>query len=84
MNRIILHIDKLVLRGFNHEDRQGIAEGLQQELVRMFADPQAAQQLTANGDVSRLRIGSIRIGQNSKPQHVGSQVAQGIGKGMKT
>ena len=84
MNRIILHIYKLVLRGFNHEDRQGIAEGLQQELVRMFADPQAAQQLTANGDVSRLRIGSIRIGQNSKPQHVGSQVAQGIGKGMKT
>jgi hypothetical protein len=49
----------------------------------MFADPQSAQQLTSNGDVSRLRIGNISIGQNSKPQRVGSQVAQGIGKGMK-
>ena len=84
MKRIVLHIDSLVLKGFRHEDRHGIAEGLQQELSRMLADPQAAQQLTSNGDVSRLRIGNISIGQNSKPQRVGAQVAQGIGKGMKT
>ena len=83
MKRIVLHIDSLVLKGFRHEDRHGIAEGLQQELTRMFADPQAAQQLTASGDMPRLRIGNISIGQNSKPQRVGSQVAQGIGKGMK-
>ena len=83
MKRIVLHIDSLVLKGFRHEDRHGIAEGLQQELSRVFADPQAAQQLTASGDMPRLRIGNISIGQNSKPQRVGSQVAQGIGKGMK-
>ena len=84
MKRIILHIDSLVLKGFRREDRHGIAEGLQHELARLFADPQAARQLTANGDVPRLRVGSIHIAQNSKPQRVGSQVAQGIGKGMKT
>jgi microcystin degradation protein MlrC len=83
MKRVVLHIDSLVLKGFRNEDRHGIAEGLQQELSRMFADPQAVQQLTANGDVSRLRVGSIHIGQNLKPQRVGLQVAQGIGKGMK-
>jgi hypothetical protein len=83
MKRVVLHIDSLVLKGFRQEDRQGIAEGLQQELTRLFADPQAAQQLTAKGDVSRLRIGGIHIQHDSKPQHVGSQVAQGIGKGMK-
>ncbi|MCE9550825.1 MAG: hypothetical protein K8R50_07450 [Betaproteobacteria bacterium] len=84
MKRIVLHIDSLVLKGFRHEDRHGIAEGLQQELTRMFADPQAAQQLTSNGDVSRLRVGSVQIGQGARPQRVGLQVAQGIGKGMKT
>ena len=83
MKRVVLHIDSLVLKGFRHEDRHGIAEGLQQELSRLLAHPQAAQKLTANGDVSRLRLGSISIDQNSKPQRVGSQVAQGIGKGMK-
>lgn len=84
MKRVVLHIDNLVLKGFRHEDQHGIAEGLQQELSRMLADPQAAQQLTASGDMPRLRIGNISVGQNSKPQRVGSQVAQGIGKGMKT
>ena len=83
MKRVVLHIDSLVLKGFRHEDRHGIAEGLQQELTRLFADPQAAQQLTANGDVSRLRVGSIRIGQGSKPLHVGVEAARAIGKGMK-
>ena len=83
MKRVVLHIDSLILKGFRHEDRHGIAEGLQQELSRLLADPQAVQQLTANGDVSRLKLGSISIDQNSKPQRVGSQVAQGIGKGMK-
>ena len=83
MKRVVLHIDSLVLKGFRHEDRHGIAEGLQQELTRLFADPQAAQQLTANGDVSRLRVGSIQIGQSSRPLHVGVEAARAIGKGMK-
>jgi hypothetical protein len=82
MKRVVLHIDSLVLKGFKHEDRHGIAEGLQQELGQLFSNHQAAQQLMANGDVSRLRVGNVRIGQNTKPQRVGSQVAQGIGKGI--
>lgn len=84
MKRIILHIDRLVLKGYQHEDRQGIAAGLQQELAKLFAVPQAAQQLTTMGDISRLRAGNIRVGPGEKSQHVGSQVAQGIAKGMKT
>ena len=83
MKRVVLHIDSLILKGFWHEDRHGIAEGLQHELSRLFADPQTAQQLTANGDISRLRVDSIQIAHNEKPQRVGSQVARGIGKGMK-
>jgi len=83
MKRVVLHIDSLILNGFRHEDRHAIAAGLQQELTRLLTDPQAAQQLTVNGDVARLRVGNIQIGQNSQPQRVGSQVARGIGKGMK-
>ena len=83
MKRVVLHIDSLVLKGFRHEDRHAIAEGLQQELSRMFADPQAVQQLMASGDMPRLRLGSVQIGQDAKPRHIGAQVAQGIGKGMK-
>ena len=83
MKRVNLHIDKLVLRGFRNEDRQGIADGIQQELGRMFSDPQAAQQLAANGDVAKLKIGNVSIGHVARPQCIGSQLAQGIGKGIK-
>ena len=83
MKRIVLHIDKLVLKDFQHEDRQAIAEGLQQELTRLFSDPQTAQQLTANGDIAQLRLGNIQVNHGAKPQQVGLQVAQGIGKGIK-
>jgi hypothetical protein len=83
MKRIVLHIDNLVLHGFQHADRQSIADGLQQELVRQFTDSQAAQQLVRMGNVARLRIGSVSIGQNTQPQRIGAQVAQGISRGMK-
>jgi len=64
MKRVILHIDRLVLKGFRHEDRHAIAEGLQQTLAREFDTPQAVQQLADMGDASRLRTGNVQIGQN--------------------
>ena len=59
MKRVIVHIDSLVLRGFNHEDRHAIAAGLHQELTQLFSEPQTAQSLTDRADVSTLRVGNI-------------------------
>jgi hypothetical protein len=83
MKRVVVHIDRLVLNGFRFEDRHAIAAGLQQELSRLLANPQAAQVLSGLGDISRLQVGRIHIAQGSKPQRVGTQVAQGIGKEFK-
>lgn len=82
MKRVKVHIDRLVLRGFRHEDRHGIATGLQQELGRLFADPQATQQVLDKGDASRLRAGSIKIDHTSTPLAVGVETARGIGREM--
>lgn len=83
MKRVIVHIDSLVLRGFKHEDRHAIVAGLQQELAQMFADPNAAQQLTAKGDMSRLRVGNININPGAKPQGIGVSAARSIGREIK-
>ena len=80
MKRVVVHIDRLVLKGFRHEDRHAIAAGLQQELGRVFADREAVQHLSAMGDVSQLQVGGVHIEHGSKPQRVGEHVAQGIGK----
>ena len=83
MTRIVLRINKLVLKGFRQEDRQAISAGLQQELSRLLTDPRTVQGLTRPGDSTRLQTGSIHIAQGSKPLRVGVQVAQGIGKEFK-
>ena len=80
MKRVVVHIERLVLKGFRHEDRHAIAAGLQQELGRVFADPEAVSLLRAKGDVSRLQVGGVPIEHGSRPQRVGENVAQGIGK----
>ena len=83
MKQVVVHIDRLVLRGFRHEDRHAIATGLEQELGRVFADREAVSLLRARGDVSRLQVGGVSVGQGWTPRRVGESVAQGIGKEIK-
>jgi hypothetical protein len=80
MKRVVVHIDRLVLRGFRPEDRQAIADGLQQELGRVFANAEVGSLLPVRGDVSRLQVIGVRVEQGARPQRVGEKVAQGIGK----
>lgn len=84
MKRVVVHIARLVLKGFRHEDRHAIAAGLQQELERVFADRDAVSRLSAMGDLPRLRVGGVHIEHGSPPQRVGEHVAQGIGKEIRT
>ena len=83
MSRVVIHIDRLVLKGFPREDRHAIAAGLQQELSRVFGDREAVERLSAVGDVSRLQVRGVQIGQDSKPQHIGENVALEIGREIK-
>lgn len=80
---IHLHIEHLVLRGFRHGEQHAIAAGLQQELTRLLADPLAARSLAGLGDLSRLQVGRVSMAPGAKPQRVGVQVAQAIGKEFK-
>ncbi|TBW39881.1 hypothetical protein E0E54_01575 [Azotobacter chroococcum] len=80
MKHVVVHIDRLVLKGFRPEDRHAIAAGLQQELARVFADGEAVSLLQARGDMSRLRVSGVPVEPAAKPQRVGQSAAQGIGK----
>ena len=80
MKRVVVHIDRLVLKGFRPEDRHAIAVGLQQELGRVFADGATISGLRDMGDVERLRVNGVQLEQGAKPQRVGESVAQGIAK----
>lgn len=83
MKRVIVHIDRLALKGFRHEDRHAIALGLQEQLRHVFVDREAVSRLRAKGDLLRLQAVSVPIEHGSKPPRVGGNVARGIGKEIK-
>ena len=80
MKRIVLHIDRLVLNGFQQEDRQRIAEGLQQELQRLLRNTEGAECLASLRNTSRIRAGSVSFFQGEKPEHLGASVATVIAR----
>jgi hypothetical protein len=80
MKRVIVHIDRLVLKGFRPEDRHAIAEGLREELGRQLAEPGVAERLESRGNLARLKVGEVPIGAETKPGRVGQQSARGIAR----
>lgn len=81
MKRVIVHIDRLVLKGFDRQDRDAIAEGLRSELGALLANAGASQYLTDMQNVRRLSVGSVQIGHDAKPGQVGQLIAGEIAKG---
>ncbi len=84
MKRVIVHIDELLLHGFKTEHRHAIAAGVQKQLGQVFANREMLAQLTARGDMGRIKIGGVLFENGcSKPQLVGERVAHSIGQEMK-
>ena len=82
MTRVVVHIDRLVLKGFPHQDRRALAEGLRQELGRLLAEPDDARQLAERADEWQCRVSGVRVGLNASPARVGTEAARGIARAI--
>ncbi|KQP12277.1 hypothetical protein [Pseudorhodoferax sp. Leaf267] len=83
MNRIVLHVDRLVLKGFHADARDGMAAALQAdlqaELGRLLAEPGALAQLSAAG--SSQRLAAPREPGTHVPVSAGTAAARAIVRG---
>jgi hypothetical protein len=79
---IVVTIESLALKGFRYEDRQAIAQALQEQLTHMFSHPRMADRLRGMGDVPRLRIRPINLANLRTPQQVGIAAGREIGRGL--
>ena len=61
MSRIHLTIDRIVLRGFDPNDRRALLEGLQTELSRLLADPAIRATWASSNRTPVLKLGSMPI-----------------------
>jgi hypothetical protein len=83
MKRVIVHIDRLVLRGSVHGgDGRGLAAGLQAELARALAQPGAIRSLAALGSVASLKAGRVAAPAAAKPHDTGAKVARAIARSI--
>jgi hypothetical protein len=82
MRRVLVHIDRLVLKGFAHADRHALAEGLREELARQLTEPGLAVRLASRSRSDRVDAGHVGIGPAGSLRPVGAQIALGIAKGI--
>ena len=81
--RVIVNIERLVLKGFRYEDRHAIAAAVQAELMRVLSAPETAQRLTELGYVPRMSIGNVNVGiQCAAASRSALRPAAAIGKGL--
>jgi len=83
MKRIVLHIDKLVLRGIDRADTAAVSDGIQAELQRVLTQPGSARSIVDGGDRRRISADAVRGGGQSLEQSVARSITGGMVGGAK-
>jgi hypothetical protein len=84
MTRLVLHIEALVLRGVQRQDRATLADSLRQELAHALTAPDAAARLAGRGSIDRLHVPTVRVENAASPARLAQAVARGIGRGLQS
>jgi hypothetical protein len=80
VTRVVVHIDRLVLRGFPDSARAELAASLRSELARELTTPGAAERVARVGHVARLRVTS-EMTDRERASGAGTSSARAIGAG---
>jgi hypothetical protein len=75
--RIELHIEELLLDGFDPRDRYRIADQIEQSLARTLSDANAGF-ASRSQNIDRLDAGALALKRNAPAREVGSSVARAI------
>ena len=82
MKRALVHIDRLVLKGFGHAKRHDLAEGLRTELARILSEPADCARFGVPRRLDVVNVGRVVVRRGATPSTIGAKAAQGIGKAM--
>ncbi len=78
-----LHIEKLVLHGFEPVSRARLDAALSAELTRLMAEGGAEALPGASGSVDTLSVGAIHAAPDVSPERLGVQIAQAVYGGLR-
>lgn len=78
MKRVVLHVDRLVLRGFRTEDRHAIGVGVHGALARLLATPGVADRLARLESAARLKGGRLQVANGTGSHELGTRAGERI------
>lgn len=78
--KIVLHIDRLVLRGINRADAVAVSAALQAELRQQLAT-QGSGALAAHAARPHMHVGQVQLAQGADSTALGQAVATRIAAG---
>ncbi len=79
--RVEIVIDELVLHGFSPSERYAVGDSLSRELERLVMEQ--GFQPHESVDIPMLKAASVKLPPSSKPDFVGSRVAEAVYGGLK-
>lgn len=81
--RVDVHIEELVLHGFDPRDRHRIGEAVREELSRLLAEGEPPLSPMHAREVRRIDGGAFGVRQGQSPTVTGSQVARAVYGGLR-
>lgn len=80
--RVVVHIDRLALRGFRHEDRRAVAEAFRRELSRQLTREGAAARLASLVSAARVDAGSASVPHEAAPRAMGEAAGHAVARSL--
>lgn len=80
--KIVLHIDEILVNGFDHTDPQRVRQAVERELTQLITQKGLAESLTSDSEFSHINGGNIRIEQGHNSDTLGTRVAGNIYQGI--
>lgn len=75
---IEIHIEELILHGFNSSDRFRIGDAMQGALHRLIAAQSLPALFGKQAAIERLDAGQFKVAPGAGPQSIGDQLAQSV------
>jgi hypothetical protein len=77
-----LHIDELLLDGFEPAHRYAIGDAVERELMRLFSEQNSLIAATEDVEIAHLNSGAINLELASSAEATGIQLARAIYRGL--
>jgi len=79
---IELHIESLVVHGFEPHDGHRLKEAVARRLAELLSEHGLPEALSGAGGIESIDAGEIRMAPGSKPEATGGQVARAVFGGL--